>query len=171
MERIPIETLREMWRKGGVWGDWRRRLREGYAPGERYFEFGLMPERHHGCHYRVVLNHHVPVWLCPAGSTFRSIYVIRPQNERAGEVEIREADRKAGVHYHTFFVTEEAYAGMLADAAHIFALYEDEDSVCFWSIPHKWFGETGLIRFISEKIAATDEFRDLDLGRESWYWP
>lgn len=166
MDRIPSETLRAMWQKEGVHGDWRRLLKEGYDPGEPYFEFGLMPEKNDGCNYRIVLNHKVPVWLCPATVSFRGLYVIRPLNERAGEVEVENGGR-----YHTFFVTEEAYAGMLADAAHIFALYQDDDTVCFWSIPNKWFGESGLIRFISQNLVATEEFQDLVPGRESWYWP
>ena len=139
MDRIPVETLREMWQQEGIDGDWRRMLKQGYAPEELYFEFGLMPEKQSGCHYRIILEHKVPLWLCPQPSPFTGLYVIRPHHQRAGEVEIKTSKASSELRYHTFFVTESAFAIMLDDAAQIFSLYQDEESVCFWSIPNKWF--------------------------------
>lgn len=171
MDRIPIETLREMWQQEGVDGEWRRLLRQGYDPEELYFEFGLMPEKQRGCHYRIILEHKVPVWLCPQQSPFAGLYVIRPRNECAGEIEIKASKENNRIHYQTFFVTEPAFTTMLDDAARIFSLYQNEESVCFWSIPNKWFAELALIQFITQNIVLKADFRAHLHGRRSWYWP
>lgn len=171
MKRIPMEALRDMWKKEGIYGNWRRVLKEGYKLGELYFELGLMPEKEKACDYRFILDHEVPVWLCPSGDGFRGEYVIRPDDSRAGEIVVFKSDKVKGFRYHTCYVAQETYNVMLMDAAHIFATYGDEETVCFWSIPNKWFDDLVLIQFVADKIVMTDDYKNRPRSRHTWYWP
>ena len=171
MKRLPLEALRNLWEEEGIHGDWRRMLKDGYRSGELYFEFGLMPEKKKACNYRLILDHEVPVWLCSGDTEFRGEYVIRPDDARAGDEVVSASDNIEGFRYHTLYVTEAAYNAMLADAARIFASYRDDEIVCFWSIPNKWFADLALIQFITENIVATDYYESRPQSRSTWYWP
>lgn len=166
MPKIPIDDLRCTWQQQGFWGPWRQLLREGSVPGETFFEFGVMPEeqKKYG-DYRVVLDHEVFVRLCPADNSFQGPYVIRPDDRRAGYAKTMEGRNR------TFFVTEREYAQLMEDARQIYDEYKDEARVCFWSIPNKWFENLFLIRFITEKIVDTDEYRNRPRPRDTWFWP
>ena len=167
MQRIPIDQLRLMWKEEGFWGPWRERLKSSYAPGELYFEFGLVPEpnRQRG-DYRIVLDHEVHVQLSPSDISLRGQYVIKADPSRAGEQQV-DANHK----YHTLFVTDAEYAEFLNNASRIYAEYKDEDIGCFWSIPKKWFSDLQLIRFLADRIVLTEDYRNRPRTRQDWYWP
>jgi hypothetical protein len=172
MERIPVDKLREMWKREGIHGDWRNILKKDYKPGELYFEFGLMPEKHHKCNYRIILDHEVRVLMCPKYVVLQGEYVIRPDNTKAGEVEVLESDKAKGFRYHTFYVTDEDYREMINDATRIYEEYRDEVIVCFWSIPNRWFSDLSLVRFITGHIVLSQDYRNRRRSsRLDWYWP
>jgi hypothetical protein len=155
-----------MWETEGVHGSWRKLLHEGYAPGETYFEFGVMPEkRKEFGDYRVVLDHDVFVRLCPKDNPLRGQYVIRPDDIKAGRVDTEDG------RYKTFYVLEAEYSQMLKEAQQIYDEYKNEIIVCFWSIPNKWLSDCFLIKFIAENIVETDGYRNRIRGRDSFFWP
>ena len=171
MERIPLEKLREMWKREGPFGEWRKLLASSPHASIPHFEFGVLPEKDpkYGT-FRIVLDHEAAVRLVPVDNPLRGEFVIRPDAHRAGEVDVEESPR-SGLRLHTFFVSADVYAAMLADAAAIHDEYGDPETGSFWSIPSEWFADTTPIRFIGEHIVSSHYYRSRPRGRNNWYWP
>jgi len=171
MERIPIDKLRYMWEEQGTQGEWRKILKNGYKPVDFYFEFGLMPEKEHECEYRIILDHEVPVWLCPGQTDFKREYAIEPDNARAGETEFIESKKVKDFRFHTLYVSEEDYTQFITDAQLIYKEYCDEYIICFWGIPNKWFHDLALVQFITDQIVLSKDYIHRRHSSHSWYWP
>ena len=172
LPRILIADLRRRWQDEGPQGDWRALLRAGYAPGEPYFEFGVMPEKTHPCGWRIVLDHAVPAWLCDEDAAFRGEYVIRPDDRREGEVDVTPGGPESGgVSFRTLYVTRADFDRMQQDAADIHREYADPVSVSFWSIPDRWYSDRPLVQFLTAQIVNRDAYRSRPRGRADWYWP
>jgi hypothetical protein len=170
MSRLPIGQLRALWEKEGEHGPWRALLRAGYGAKEPYFEFGVMPEpAGDPCEYRVVLDHEVPVSLCPANANVRRVWVIRPDEGRAGQIDVQQDEQ--GFHYHTLFVSPQDYATLRSEAERISKEYADERSISFWSVPNKWFADTQLVQLLTRNIVNTADYQQRPALRQSWYWP
>jgi hypothetical protein len=167
MQRIGIDQLRSLWKQQGIYGSWREILKSDYQPGELYFEFGLMPEksRQNG-DYRIVLDHEVHVQLVPPDVKLSREYIIRPDASKAGKREVDTTHR-----YHTLFVTPTQYTGMVEDASRIYEEYKDDDIVCFWSIPNKWFADCSLVQFLTDEVVLTEDYKKRISTRQDWYWP
>jgi hypothetical protein len=172
LSRIPIADLRQRWQREGPHGEWRALLRTGYAEGEPYFEFGVMPESKHPCRWRIVLDHAVPVWLCDESAAFNGEHVIRPDDRRAGQVVVTPGGpARGGLAFTTYHVTWAEFERMQQDAAEIHREYADPVSVSFWSIPNRWYSDRALVQFLAARIVNTDTYRSRPRGRTDWYWP
>jgi hypothetical protein len=171
LPRIPIAELRTRWEREGPHGPWRELLRAGYAEGEPYFEFGVMPETKHACAWRIVLDHEVPVWLCATGQPFEGEHVVRPDDRRAGQTDVSRADGRGGVVFTTHYVTVAEFQRLERDAADIHREYADPVSVSFWSIPDRWFSDRPLVQLLSGRIVNTEAYRARPRGRSDWYRP
>lgn len=167
MDKIPLDELRVLWEQQGYWGTWREMLRKGYSAEDVYFEFGLVPEqnRRRG-DYKIVLDHEVQVQLCPADVSVKGQYVIKEARSPEGH---HEGD--TGPRYRAVMVSSAEYAEMLDNASYIYEQYKDEDVVCFWGIPNKWFSDLLLIRVITDHIILTDDYKKRTRTRADWFWP
>jgi hypothetical protein len=166
-----MDQLRELWQKEGFYGEWRKLLKTGYRSGEPYFEFGLQEGKNPNFDYKLILDHEVPIWLCSKDSNFRGEFVITPDNQKANETDIVERTEPKHFKYQIFYVDDSSYEQMKSDANSIYQEYQDEERVCFWSIPNQWFQDLSLIRFITSRIVLSDDYRQFPRSRQDWYWP
>lgn len=162
--KIPIEELKNLWENEGTWGKWRDLLKTGYESNETYFEFGLMPNIQDS-DFIIVVNHIHEISLNSGGLAIGNS-VITPSNQRVGTQEIiRDKIRKPIIYY----VSREFYQNIIDEARQIFEEYKNEETICFWSIPNKWFDNTNLVGFIQDNIVLKG-IKD-NWPRKDWYWP
>lgn len=168
---IELNELRVFWEKEGVFGDWRELLKRGYQKDELYFEFGLMPDTQSNCDFKIILDHEIPVFLCPEGVEKKGEHVIKLDEEKRGKVEVELKDNPPRFKFKTYFIGSEEYLLIKKEAEKIFNLYGDDEIICFWSIPNKWFEDTLLVKFLREKIVESEDYDQYRSGKTAWYWP
>ncbi|ADB40274.1 hypothetical protein [Spirosoma linguale] len=152
--KIPKEKLVELIFQEQTLGEWRHLLKEGYSPNDYYFEFGLHPTKlTNKDEFKIVINHHWPIRL---GKIKNDDYGWLITNSP-----LPQEGRK-----NTLSVDDKTYDTLLEEADMIYQEYKMEDSICFWSIPNKWFANTKLVQLIEKKIPPVGPW-----SRADWYWP
>ncbi|MCR6641671.1 MAG: hypothetical protein NVV82_22440 [Sporocytophaga sp.] len=158
--KININKLKTLWDKEGVWGEWRNLLKLGYDENEKYFEFGLMMD-YRRLDAKIIVNHFYHINLSSDNMKINPDWTILKGNHQINP-NLYDGGIKLSI------VEPNIYENMIEDAKLIFEEYKTEDTICFWSIPNKWFKDTSLVKFIEENLP-----KDIPESspRQDWYWP
>lgn len=152
--KISMQEIEKLMTNDPIDSVWRKVLKEGYEPDEYYFEFGLFPKYlKEYDNFEIILNHSFPVRLK------RTI-------EENSSSSVITADILNNQGKSKYLVDADTLDIFFQEATMIFHEYRKSDGGAFFSIPNKWFSDTQLVQFISEKIHPEGMW-----ARADWYWP